>query len=89
MAPDRKTADERQSARERWSAAKIASLAELPWICRTGTKPGISRALPTYILGEFLRDVMHDNMAISGSLDRMKPLPTVLKPFTLLRKRPG
>jgi xylulose-5-phosphate/fructose-6-phosphate phosphoketolase len=27
------------------------------------TKPGISQALPTYILGEFLRDVMRDNMA--------------------------
>src|SRR5579863_7864550 len=26
------------------------------------TKPGISQALPTYILGEFLRDVMRDNM---------------------------
>ena len=25
-------------------------------------KPGIARALPTYILGEFLRDVMSDNM---------------------------
>src|SRR5579862_4264994 len=27
------------------------------------TSPGASQALPTYILGEFLRDVMRDNMA--------------------------